>query len=250
MTPHLQPPARRAMSRRLRTARRLRQVSLVGVVALVSGAPLVAHAAVDRSVPAVSSVVVADVPVSAPANVTAPALTSKSDRTETPDRTAAPDRTVTSERDALLEVGLAFLADSYDWDERGPRVEALQGVLGVATDGWYGASTRAAHLAALNWMGMPTDAVPMPPGPDAGAWAALRECESGGDYSITNRTGKYRGAYQFDRSTWNSVAGRNDPSLVGVDPAAAAPADQDAMAAALYAERGARPWPHCGRHLR
>ena len=40
--------------------------------------------------------------------------------------------------------------------------------------------------------------------------------------------GTYRGAYQFDRSTWNSaarLAGRDD--LVGVDPAAVAPADQD-----------------------
>ncbi len=88
-----------------------------------------------------------------------------------------------------------------------------------------------------------------PPGPSADQWAALRECEAGGDYSITNRSGKYRGAYQFDRSTWNSVAERHAPALVGVDPAAASPADQDAMALALYIERGARPWPHCGRHL-
>ncbi len=87
------------------------------------------------------------------------------------------------------------------------------------------------------------------PGPSADQWAAMRDCESGGDYSITNPSGKYRGAYQFDRSTWNSVAERHAPALVGVDPAAASPADQDAMALALYSERGARPWPHCGRHL-
>jgi hypothetical protein len=88
-----------------------------------------------------------------------------------------------------------------------------------------------------------------PPGPSVGQWAALRQCESGGDYSITSRSGKYRGAYQFDRSTWNSVAERHAPALVGVDPAHASPADQDALALALYSERGARPWPHCGRHL-
>jgi hypothetical protein len=34
--------------------------------------------------------------------------------------------------------------------------------------------------------------------------------------------------------------------MVGVDPAAAAPADQDAMARALYAEQGAGPWYACG----
>ena len=39
------------------------------------------------------------------------------------------------------------------------------------------------------------------------------------------------------------------PASVGVDPAAAAPADQDAMARALYSERGAQPWPYCGRYL-
>ncbi len=89
----------------------------------------------------------------------------------------------------------------------------------------------------------------VPPGPSADQWAALRDCESGGDYSITNPSGKYRGAYQFDRSTWNSVAERHSAVLVGVDPAAASPADQDAMALALFTERGARPWPHCGRHL-
>jgi len=90
----------------------------------------------------------------------------------------------------------------------------------------------------------------LPPGPSAEQWAALRECESGGDYTITNPSGKYRGAYQFDRSTWNSVAERHAPALIDVDPAAASPADQDAMAYALYTERGARPWPHCGRRLR
>ena len=98
-----------------------------------------------------------------------------------------------------------------------------------------------------------TDAIvtqTLPAGTDPSQWAALRECESGGDYSITNPSGKYRGAYQFDRTTWDSVAGRHAPALVGVDPAAASPVDQDAMAMALYSERGAGPWPHCGRHLR
>jgi hypothetical protein len=138
--------------------------------------------------------------------------------------------------------------------------------VGAEADGWYAWATLRAHRGALEAAGMNTDALPVPPapvapapsassnvassgGPSASAWAALRNCESGGSYSITNPSGKYRGAYQFDQSTWNSIAGRHAPGLVGVDPAAASPSDQDAMARALYSERGSDPWPQCGRHL-
>lgn len=147
---------------------------------------------------------------------------------------------------------IVVLADSYDWDERSPRVALLQNTLGLAADGRYGSATQQAHRGALEFIGLPADIAPapvLPPGPDPSEWAALRQCESGGDYTITNPSGKYRGAYQFDRPTWNSVAERHAPRLVGVDPAAASPADQDAMALALYSERGAGPWPQCGRHL-
>ncbi len=70
-------------------------------------------------------------------------------------------------------------------------------------------------------------------------WAALRQCESGGDYTATSRTGKFRGAYQFSRSTWASVGGTGDP-------AAASPAEQDHRARLLYARDGHSPWPECG----
>ena len=149
-----------------------------------------------------------------------------------------------------IEAAIAVMTDAYAWNEQGTRVEELQLVLGIAIDGWYGPSTLSAHRRALESAGFPTDRLPVAPGPSAEQWAALRECESGGDYAITNPSGKYRGAYQFDRGTWNSVAERHAPRLVGIDPAAASPADQDAMALALYGERGPRPWPHCGRHLR
>ena len=79
-----------------------------------------------------------------------------------------------------------------------------------------------------------------------GALASIRACESGGNYGAVSSSGQYRGAYQFDRQTWNGVAARHAPSLVGQDPAAAAPADQDAMASALMSERGSSPWPVCG----
>ena len=106
----------------------------------------------------------------------------------------------------------------------------------------------------------PTTVPPPPPpapepaiaavgGPTAEQWAALRRCESGGNYSAVNPRGYY-GAYQFHTSTWDALASRHASHLVGVRPDQAAPADQDAMARALYAERGTSPWPHCGSTLR
>jgi len=68
--------------------------------------------------------------------------------------------------------------------------------------------------------------------------AKIRHCESRGNYSIASASGKYRGAYQFDQRTWNSVGGSGDP-------AAASPAEQDYRALLLYRQRGRRPWPNC-----
>ncbi|MFP4514154.1 MAG: transglycosylase family protein [Acidimicrobiales bacterium] len=88
-------------------------------------------------------------------------------------------------------------------------------------------------------------------GPTAEQWHALRMCESSNNYQAVSGNGLYFGAYQFYPGTWDSTAshaGRSD--LVGVRPDHAAPADQDAMAQALYQRRGSRPWPHCGVHLR
>lgn len=83
---------------------------------------------------------------------------------------------------------------------------------------------------------------------DAGL-ARLRACESGGNYGAVNPTGTYRGAYQFSRTTWNSVARSHYPHLAGVDPAAAAAHDQDRMARALWATAGRGQWPHCGKRV-
>lgn len=85
--------------------------------------------------------------------------------------------------------------------------------------------------------------------PTAEDWALLRNCESSGNYAIVDASGLYHGAYQFLPSTWDGLASRFRPDLVGVLPSQAAPADQDAMAQQLYALEGARPWPSCGRFL-
>jgi hypothetical protein len=77
-----------------------------------------------------------------------------------------------------------------------------------------------------------------------GFLSCVRNRESGGNYGVYNSGGSgAAGAYQFMPGTWNSTAasaGRGD--LVGVDPAQASPADQDAMAQALYAQQGSAPW--------
>lgn len=83
--------------------------------------------------------------------------------------------------------------------------------------------------------------------PSNGFLACVRNRESRGNYTVSNGAGYY-GAYQFSTSTWNNTAqhaGRGD--LVGVNPAAASPADQDALAASLYAWQGRSPWagPGC-----
>lgn len=72
-----------------------------------------------------------------------------------------------------------------------------------------------------------------------GNLAAIRACESSGNYGAVSADGLYRGAYQFDRPTWQSVGGSGDP-------AAASPAEQDARASQLWSERGSNPWPNCG----
>lgn len=79
--------------------------------------------------------------------------------------------------------------------------------------------------------------------------ARLRNCESTDNYGAVSPSGTYRGAYQFDQTTWDDVAGRFFPWLQGIDPADAEPWWQDAMARALWSERGKQPWPICGHRV-
>ncbi len=79
--------------------------------------------------------------------------------------------------------------------------------------------------------------------------ARLAACESSGNPAAVSSNGKYHGLYQFDQSTWNATARTFLPSQVGVKPSKAPKAIQDAMARALYSQRGRAPWPVCGKRL-
>ncbi len=108
------------------------------------------------------------------------------------------------------------------------------------------------RMTVLNTPG-PTTTItankPDPKGPEKYQWEALKYCESTLNYQAISPTGNYRGAYQFSVETWNWIAGLYHEHLVGVDPAAAKPQDQDRMAESLYLLRGRGQWPVCGRYL-
>jgi transglycosylase-like protein len=79
----------------------------------------------------------------------------------------------------------------------------------------------------------------LPGGVSRATLDAIAACESGGDPTAVSPDGVYRGKYQFDYATWESVGGSGDP-------AAAPEAEQDYRAALLYSRSGSSPWPVCG----
>jgi peptidoglycan hydrolase-like protein with peptidoglycan-binding domain len=146
----------------------------------------------------------------------------------------------------------------------GSTVVALQRALGVSADGVIGPITRrairnyqrnhglvvdgVAGPATLGSLGITASSAPaktqttqtQSTGSGRSATLAkIAQCESGGNPTAVSSTGRYRGKYQFSRATWRDLGGSGDP-------AAAPESVQDAMAAKLYAQRGAQPWPVCG----
>jgi hypothetical protein len=146
-------------------------------------------------------------------------------------------------------------------------VAQIQGALGIAADGVAGPQTRRALKRFQRAHGLPADGVAGPatlaalalggaqdptrdlqsstttaaaaPADASTVLAQIAQCESGGDLTIVSRDGRYRGKYQFTRATWRALGGQGDP-------AKADESTQDALAAKLYALRGAAPWPVCG----
>jgi hypothetical protein len=143
----------------------------------------------------------------------------------------------------------------------GDTITAVQRALGVSADGIVGPVTRGAAkrfqrkngliadgvigpqtLAALG-LAAKTTAEPLSAGAaSAGVDPVLQRiaaCESGGDPTAVSAGGRYRGKYQFSRETWRFMGGAGDP-------AQAAEAEQDRLAAKLLASAGTSPWPNCG----
>ena len=77
--------------------------------------------------------------------------------------------------------------------------------------------------------------------PAGDVWAALRNCESHGNYADNTGNGYY-GAYQFSAATWHSLG-------YGGLPSDASPAVQDQAAAQLQARSGWGQWPSCSRAI-
>lgn len=78
--------------------------------------------------------------------------------------------------------------------------------------------------------------------PTEGVWAALAQCESGGNPRAVSANGLYYGLYQFSIGTWQSVGGTGLPSE-------ASAAEQTQRAQALQARAGWGQWPHCAAKL-
>ena len=143
-----------------------------------------------------------------------------------------------------------------------PTVRQIQRALGIKADGVMGPKTRRAIRrfqkrnglkadgivgpATLEKLGLATptngalDSVPA--GDPATILAQIAQCESGGNPTAVSPSGQYRGKYQFSQATWESLGGTGKPDE-------ADEATQDALALALYNERGLAPWPTCGAKL-
>ena len=96
----------------------------------------------------------------------------------------------------------------------------------------------------------PAAAAPAPaasPGgaaPSGGTWAALAQCESGGDWHINTGNG-YSGGLQFSVSSWLGAGGGQYAPIA----AGATPDQQIAVAEKLRANGGWGHWPSCAAKL-
>jgi len=79
------------------------------------------------------------------------------------------------------------------------------------------------------------------------AWQKLAKCESSGRLDAVSGTRKqFQGAFQIEYPrTWVAHGGHS-----GTPPKKATLKEQFHVALHIYADRGAKPWPYCGKHLK
>lgn len=152
---------------------------------------------------------------------------------------------------ALLAFPAAALAATGDGDDNpavaiGPAQPALAAFERPAesfqrTINAVQAQIRADHRAAVRERAREEREAfeTLPGGVSLSTLESIAACESGGDPTVVSADGSYRGKYQFDYGTWESVGGSGDP-------AAASELEQDYRAALLYSRAGSSPWPVCG----
>jgi hypothetical protein len=145
--------------------------------------------------------------------------------------------------------------------DRGSAVRSIQSQLGIGADGVFGPQTERAVKRFQRGHDLLPDGIVGPITRGAlglkpfsarsvrrtsartvripAALKRIAECESGGNPRAVSPGGRYRGKYQFSRTTWRNLGGTGDP-------AAAPESVQDRIALKLFKKSGSAPWPNCG----
>jgi uncharacterized protein YabE (DUF348 family) len=153
-------------------------------------------------------------------------------------------RTATVKAEVQTRKNPAVLVNTEKVLDEGRDGKARQTVEMTYTDGTL-VSTRV--VAATTLIQPKTRVVevgskPFPKNASGLNWAALAQCESGGNPRAVSAGGTYHGLYQFSVSTWQSVGGTGVPSQASAD-------EQTYRAQVLYDRGGAGQWPVCGSKL-
>ncbi|MGW9402509.1 ubiquitin-like domain-containing protein [Arthrobacter sp. NPDC055585] len=101
-----------------------------------------------------------------------------------------------------------------------------------------------AETVAVGTKKRPAPAAPGGTAPAGGAWAALAQCESGGNWHINSGNGYY-GGLQFSTQSWLGAGGGAYAPVASE----ATPEQQIAVAENLRANGGWGHWPSCARKL-
>ncbi len=142
----------------------------------------------------------------------------------------------------VIESALAEQRRLYEESKKPPPPPpTTKGSAPVSTSGSSASPDRSPATSSAP----PATSAPAPPSGGGGDsiaahLARIRQCESGGNYTLVSASGVYSGAYQFSDATWASVGGSGRASD-------ASPAEQDMRARMLYERSGPGQWPHCSQ---